>query len=284
MNINELVCRALDEDIGAGDVTTETCVSGALSGIAYVKAKQELVLCGQNIAPIIFAEVSRRYGGDVIYTEVVRDGTFVTAGTVVAEVRGPLRSLLIGERITLNFMMKLSGIATNVRSWVEAAGPTGPKIVDTRKTTPLLRAAEKYAVRCGGGRNHRMGLYDGVMIKDNHITSNGSISGAVSAVRASIHHLLKIEVEVKDVTELREAMEAGADVVLLDNMSDGLLAECVEVARSGPNSVVLEASGNMNPARIQQICHLDLDFISAGGLIHQARWVDLSMKIVEKTR
>ena len=283
MNIANMVAEALDEDLGPGCLTTEACVPPEHFGVAEVRAKQDLVVCGNVLAPEIFRQVSARYGGQVSYLPRLEDGEHATCGDIVAVVEGPLRNLIIGERLALNCMMKLSGIATNVHAWVSAAGASTLRIVDTRKTTPLLREFEKYAVRCGGGANHRMGLYDGVMIKDNHITAVGSIEQAVQVVRASVHHLVKIEVEVSDETQLVAAIDAGADVVLLDNMSDSELERCVGIARSRKPEVLLEASGNMNPTRIASIKDIGLDFVSAGGLIHQATWVDLSMKIVRRS-
>ena len=282
MNIEKMVAEALVEDLGPGDLTTEACVPGDLFGKAHVRAKEDLVVCGNILAPSIFDGVSRRYGGTVSYSVQIPDGEFAKNGDVVAVVEGPLRNLIIGERLALNWMMKLSGIATNVHRWVSAANGSGLRVVDTRKTTPLVREYEKYAVRCGGGFNHRMGLYDGVMIKDNHITAVGSIDAAVSVVRRSVHHLIKIEVEVSNEEQLVTAIDAGADVILLDNMNNERLRRCVELARSKSPTVILEASGNMNPERITAIKDIGLDVISAGGLIHQATWVDLSMKIVSR--
>lgn len=282
MNISKMVMEALIEDLGPGDLTTEACVPAGHTGVAHIRAKEDLIVCGNEIAPIVFDCVSQRYGGAVSYVPKVADGLQAKNGEIVAEVEGPLRNLLIGERLTLNWMMKLSGIATHVHRWVSAAGTSKMRIVDTRKTTPLVREYEKYAVRCGGGANHRMGLYDGVMIKDNHIAAVGSIAEAVSVVRDSVHHLVKIEVEVSNELELISAIDAGADVILLDNMDNGQLIHCVRLARDRNSSVLLEASGNMNPDRIAAIKDIGLDFVSAGGLIHQATWVDLSMKIARR--
>jgi nicotinate-nucleotide pyrophosphorylase (carboxylating) len=283
MGLSELIERALDEDVGFGDVTTESCIPGSATGLATIRAKQPLVVCGQEAARRVFEGVAARFGGSVSVTTLVEDGAHVTNDTKITRLEGSLRSILIGERLALNIMMKLSGIATNVHEWVAASGPDGPSIVDTRKTTPLLRNLEKYAVRCGGGKNHRMALFDGVMIKDNHIVSVGSIKKAVHRVRANAHHLLKIEVEVASIAEVQLALDAGADVLLLDNMNNTMLAEAVALARAVRPEVILEASGNMNPQRISELRGLDLDVISAGGLIHQATWVDLSLTVHERS-
>jgi len=280
MDLHAFVAAALDEDIGPGDLTSEACIDLALDAQAQIVAKQALVVCGHEVAGRVFAEVVERYRcAPVEYQVEIADAATAQPGEVIARLSGPARAILVGERVALNVMMRLSGIATHVQAYVAAAGPDGPRVVDTRKTTPLLRDLEKYAVRTGGAYNHRRGLYDGVMIKDNHIAAMGSITAAVQRVREAVHHLVKIEVEVTDVGGLEEAMNAGADVVLLDNMGDDQLAECVRVARSRRPSLVLEASGNMTPQRIVAIRDIGLDVVSAGGLIHQATWVDLSLRV-----
>jgi nicotinate-nucleotide pyrophosphorylase (carboxylating) len=218
-------------------------------------------------------------GGATVYTPARPDGDAVTSGTVVARVAGPLRNLLVGERTALNFVMRLSGIAKNTRRFVDAAGETGPAVVDTRKTTPLHRQLEKQAVRCGGGRNHRFALYDGVLIKDNHVDAVGSITEAVQRARAANHHLVRVEVEVRTLSEVDEALATSADALLLDNFDDDGLREAVRRARAVKPGIVLEASGNMTPERIARIKDFGLDLVSAGGLVHQARWADLSLKV-----
>jgi nicotinate-nucleotide pyrophosphorylase (carboxylating) len=279
MDLSALISAAVDEDLGPGDVTTLACVPEDSEGTGLIRAKQDLVLCGLDAAWTVFAEVARRLGTDAPdLVADVSDGSRIEKGTVVAEVTGGLQTLLIGERVALNLLMKLSGIATNVARYVEAAGPNGPRVVDTRKTTPLLRSLEKYAVRCGGGHNHRFALYDGAMVKDNHIAAAGGLKEAVAAVRERAHHLTRIEVEARTLTELGHALATDADVIMLDNMDNETLAAAIEQARA-TRPVVLEASGNITPERLLEIRHLDLDVVSAGGLIHQAVWVDLSMKL-----
>lgn len=279
-DVTALLRAALAEDIGPGDLTTDACVPADAEGDAIILAKQDLVLCGQDLARQVFALLADSRGQTVRYEALVPDGALVADRTVVARLHGPLRLLLTGERTALNLLMKLSGIATNVRRYVEAAGPEGPRVVDTRKTTALWRDLEKMAVRVGGGRNHRHALYDGVLIKDNHLLAAGGVTPAIRAARAQAHHLLKIECEVTTLEQLDEAVAAGADALLLDNMDDATLAAAVQRARSLRPSVVLEASGNMSPERIARIRDLGLDLISAGGLIHQARWADLSLDVV----
>jgi nicotinate-nucleotide pyrophosphorylase (carboxylating) len=279
VTLRELVAAALDEDVGAGDVTTEATVPADAMGRGAVVAKQDLVVCGHEAAAAVFAEVDRRQGGTVRYVQRAAEGSSVRAGTTVAEVDGPLRNLLVGERLALNFLMKLCGIATHTRRYVDAAGEGGPRVVDTRKTTPLLRDLEKGAVRAGGGHNHRHALYDGVLVKDNHVAAVGSLTEAVRRARAAAHHLLRVEVEVGTLEQLAEALASGADAILLDNMDDTLLAEAVRRARAAKPGVILEASGNMTPERIAAIRGFGLDLVSAGGLVHHAPWADLSLKL-----
>jgi nicotinate-nucleotide pyrophosphorylase (carboxylating) len=225
------------------------------------------------------AEVFRQLGAE--YEVVAADGVEVTPAALVGRVEGTLASLLMGERTALNFLMRLCGVATHARSVVRAS--QGLRVTDTRKTTPLLRALEKDAVRHGGAANHRYALYDGVLIKDNHIVAAGGITSAVRRARAAAHHLLRIEVEVESLEELAEALAAGADVVLLDNMDDATLRAAVARrdahAAGGRQRAALEASGNMTAERIARIADIGLDFVSMGGLVHQARWSDLSMRI-----
>lgn len=268
MYLSELVRLSLAEDLGPNDVTTTACVDLSRQGSAYILAKQNLVVCGHDPAAEVFRQL------DAHYRSLVSEGTEVQAGTQVAEIEGPLASLLMGERCALNFMMHLCGIASHVRRCVQAAG--GLKLVDTRKTTPLHRALEKHAVRVGGASNHRFGLFDGILIKDNHIVAAGGIAQAVARARAAAHPLLKIEVEVENFEELDQALEAKADVILLDNMDDATLAQAVQRVNK---RAILEASGNLRPERLQRLKDIGIDYASMGGLIHQATWADLSMRI-----
>lgn len=275
--ITDLVRAAVAEDLGHGDLTTDTIVPRELRGAARVLAKGPLVVAGHEVAAAVFAEVDRIRGGSTAYAARVADGTAVEARTVVADVRGPLGNVLIGERTALNFLMRLSGIATHTRRHVEAAGGK-VRIVDTRKTTPLHRALEKAAVRAGGGHNHRHALFDGVLIKDNHVDTIGSLTEAVRRARAGNHHLVRVEVEVRTLAEVDEALGTDADALLLDNMDDDTLREAVRRARAA-RPVVLEASGNMTIARIEALRDIGLDLISVGGLVHHAVWADLSLDV-----
>jgi nicotinate-nucleotide pyrophosphorylase (carboxylating) len=269
MTLSELVRLTFVEDLGPGDLTSNSCVPEGAVGTGRIYSKQALVVSGLAAAAECFGQMGVRF------TPLVTEGASVPAGTDVARIEGSLRGILKAERPALNFLMKLSGIATHTQS-VVAAAEGRVRVVCTRKTTPLHRSLEKAAVRHGGGHNHRHGLFDGVMIKDNHIIAAGGITAAVQAAKATIHHLVKVEVEVENLDELREAMAAGADVVLLDNMDDDTLARAVAV---NDGCCLLEASGNMDATRIAALKDHGLDVISVGGLIHQARWVDLSLRL-----
>jgi nicotinate-nucleotide pyrophosphorylase (carboxylating) len=269
ISIPELVRLSLAEDIGPGDVTTALTVDASARGRARLYAKQPLVVCGQEVA----AEVFRQLGAT--YDVVLQDGAAAQPGQDVGLAEGPLAALITAERCALNFLMRLSGIATHVRTCVE--GVSGLDVLDTRKTTPLHRTLEKHAVRCGGARNHRFGLFDGVLIKDNHIVAAGGVDVAVRRARAGAHPLLRIEVEVESLDELRVALDAGADVVLLDNMDDDTLRQAVVITAGRAR---LEASGNMTAERVRRLAGIGVDQISMGGLIHQARWADLSMRVL----
>ena len=272
MNLAELVRLALDEDLGPGDVTATATIAAAAQGVAVVTARQALVLSGSEPAQ----EAFRQQG--VTWQALHSDGDPVAAGTPVARVEGPLRGRLGAERVALNFLMRLSGVATHTAAVLAHAD--GLRVVDTRKSTPLLRRLEKAAVRHGGGGNHRFGLFDGVLIKENHILGAGGVARAVGLARASAHHLLRVQIEVETLAQLVQAIDAGADAVLLDNMDDATLAQAVAIAGG---RVILEASGNMDAGRIAALSGLGLDQVSMGGLIHQARWADLSLRVEQAT-
>jgi len=272
MTLKALAAAALAEDIGPGDITSQSCLPADQPGRARIFAKQSLVVSGLDIAAEVFA------ARGCALTRVADDGDSLEYGDDLAHIEGPVQDLLIAERVALNFLMRLSGIATNTAG-VVAAAQGKIRVVDTRKTTPLHRLVEKAAVRHGGGYNHRFALYDGVMIKDNHIVAAGGIRPAVAAVRANAHHLVRIEVEVEDMVQLAEALDCGADVLLLDNMDDAAIDAAVAAVAG---RAITEASGNMTAERIRALADLahPPDIVSVGGLIHQARWVDLSMRMI----
>jgi nicotinate-nucleotide pyrophosphorylase (carboxylating) len=276
--MQDLVAASLAEDIGPGDLTADATIPLSQSGSATIIAKEYLVVAGQAPAAETFRQVAMHYGVDVSYSPVAVDGDLVADRAPVARIEGNYRAMLVAERLALNFLMRLSGIATHARPWVVAGGPD-LKVIDTRKSTPGHRQLEKAAVRAGGAFNHRMGLYDGILIKDNHIAAVGSLATAVARAREHAHHLVRVEVEITDLKQLDEAIAVGVDAFLLDNMDDELLTEAVARIRSVRPTAFVEASGNMTPERIAGINHLELDAVSCGGLIHQSTWVDLSMTV-----
>jgi len=270
--VDRIIENALDEDIGPGDITTSAVVDPELRGEAHLLAKEELILAGTEV----FSRVFSILDSGITVEWQFHDGDVVLDGARIARLEGPLRGVLIGERTALNFLQRLSGIATLTRRYVEKTYPETVRVVDTRKTTPGLRILEKYAVRVGGGSNHRFGLFDGILIKDNHIAAAGSISKAVERIRSRVPHTVRIEVEVTDIRGLEEAINAGADAVLLDNMS---LEELSRAVSSAGGRVILEASGGVNLESIGEIAKTGVDLISVGSITHSARSVDISLKV-----
>ena len=268
--------EALKEDLGHGDVTTDALIEPGLKGLAWLRAKEELVLCGLEVAKEVFFLVD----SELSFIPLRKDGEAINSGEVVAEIRGKVASILKGERVALNLLQHLSGVATYTRKFVEKVKDFPVKILDTRKTIPGLRVLEKYAVSCGGGANHRFGLSDGVLIKDNHIKACGSVKEALVRARARLPHVYKIEIEVKDLEELKEALMAGADAVLLDNMDLETLKEAVKLARKIKKDVILEASGGVRLENVREIAATGVDLISIGRLTHSAPAVDLHLKVV----
>ncbi|HZU66358.1 MAG TPA: carboxylating nicotinate-nucleotide diphosphorylase [Ktedonobacteraceae bacterium] len=271
--------QALAEDGAEFDITTLSTVPEGRQAQAHILARQDGVIAGLEVAIATFQELDAR----IAVEQMVKDGAPVHAGQVLARLSGPARSILSAERVAMNFLGHLSGIASLTAQCVDAIEGTGVRILDTRKTTPGLRALEKEAVRLGGGQNHRSGLNDGVLIKDNHIKAAGGIAEAVTAARKAAPHLLKIEVECETLAEVREALEAGADVVLLDNMSIEVMSEAVRLVRRMNPGVLIEASGNIgtNPARLAAVAATGVDFISLGALTHSAPNFDVSLEFVE---
>ena len=274
--LTKVVQRALEEDIGAGDITTEAVVDPELQGGASLVARTDLVLCGLPVA----AEVFRQVDSGVRFEALQAEGCRVGAGQSVAELSGRLAGILTGERVALNFVQRLSGIATLVSRYVDALDGHSVRLVDTRKTTPGLRALEKYAVRIGGGANHRFRLDDGVMIKDNHILAAGGITEAVRRALERAHHLLQVQVEVDTLEQAHEAVAAGARVLLLDNFEPESLREAVTALRSLHSDLVIEASGGIALDTVAAVAATGVDVISCGALIHQAQWLDLALDVV----
>ncbi len=271
-----LIARALEEDIGFGDITTLSTVPAERTLTATILSRQTGVIAGLEVA----AEVFRAVDPALHLELLVAEGAAVTPDAQVARIAGSARSILTAERTALNFLGRLSGIATLAARAVAAVAGTQAAIVDTRKTTPGLRALEKYAVRVGGARNHRFALDDGILIKDNHIAAAGGIGPAIAGARKHAPHLLKIEVECETLEQVREALAAGADVILLDNMSVGQQREAVALIRQHDPRVLIEASGNIgtDPERLAAVAATGVDFISLGALTHSAPNFDLSLE------
>jgi len=270
--LKKLIDSALSEDIGSGDITTDNLVTPDQTGSAEIIAKEPMVLAGLDVARQVFEMIDP----DLTVNTRCTDGDELPPGSRIMTLAGRLGALLHGERTALNFLQRLSGIATHVKPYVDAVGDYPVRLVDTRKTTPGWRVLEKYAVRVGGAANHRMGLYDGVLIKDNHIAACGSITTAVTRVRANTSHLVKIEVEVSTQDEVAEALRAGADIIMLDNMDLDQIGKAV--AKINQRAVV-EISGNVSLEKLPALAQTGVDIISVGALTHQARSVDISMRI-----
>ncbi len=266
----------LAEDIGRGDITTNSTVPRNVRGMGSFLAKEDLVVCGLEVAEAVFAHLDAEIA-DIDAS--VSDGDEVQTGKIFATLKGYADVLLTGERVALNLLQRLSGVATLTRKYVKAVEGTNAQIIDTRKTTPGLRMLEKYAVTVGGAKNHRYGLDDGVLIKDNHIELAGGITEAITWAKKSVGHLHKIEVEISNWAQLREAIMAGADIVLLDNQTPEETAKLVEMARNLNPAVLLEASGGMNLETVRGFAEAGVDLISVGRLTHSAEAVDISFKI-----
>lgn len=274
IGLNELIARALEEDIGHGDLTTGSLIPDEMQASGIFVAKSAGILAGINVSRAVYSYLET---GSTFET-FKSDGDILAAGDVIARVTGKAATLLTGERVALNFLQRLSGIASKTRHMVDLIKYLPAELVDTRKTTPGLRVLEKYAVTVGGARNHRFGLYDGVMIKDNHIKAVGSITQAVSAARQKIPHTIKIEVEVENLEQLEEALQARADIILLDNMDIEQMKKAVELTAG---RALLEASGGINEDTLVEVARTGVDFISSGALTHSAVSLDISFDLTE---
>lgn len=276
--VKQLIRSWLAEDIGSGDITTETTIPKDSVSKAIIHVKEDGVIAGIPIARLVFEVVD----ASLQFTALVQDGDHLKKGTIIIEVEGNTRSILTGERLALNLMQRLSGIATKTNEYVRALQGLPTRLVDTRKTTPGMRLLEKYAVRVGGGHNHRFGLYDAVMIKDNHIKGAGSITAAVQAARQQIPHTMKIEVETESFKQIDEALHAGADIIMLDNMSAASMTEAVKLIKQHSSHIVVEASGGINLETIYHIAATGVDVISVGGLTYSVQALDISLDLNEK--
>jgi nicotinate-nucleotide pyrophosphorylase (carboxylating) len=269
----DLIKRALAEDVGQGDITTAATVAPGGKGRARITVKEKrMILAGG----VLIEPVMRQAGAEPRIVALADEGTELKAGNLLAEIDGKLAGLLIGERTALNFVQLLSGIATTTRAFVDAVKGTRAKIIDTRKTHPGLRVVEKYAVRVGGGHNHRFGLDSGVLIKENHIAAAGTVTKAIEGARRIAPHTLKIEIECETLAQVEEALKAGADAILLDNMT---LDNVRKARKSAGPKVLLEVSGGVSLETVRVIAETGVDLISVGALTHSARFLDISMRI-----
>lgn len=274
MNLKDKLKEALLEDLGSGDITSEALIPERSFSKAFFIAKEEGILCGVPFA----LEVFRLLDPDIQEEILLKDGEHLSPGTVFLKIRGKTRAILGGERVALNLLCHLSGIATRTNKFVKLLQGTEAKILDTRKTTPLWRELEKYAVRIGGGQNHRMGLFDMALIKDNHIRAKGGIKPALKSAKENLRPGVKIEIEVTSVEEFLEALEENPHWIMLDNMPPYEIRKCVEI---GKGKVFLEASGGINENNIREIAETGVDFISLGALTHSVKALDISLELEE---
>jgi nicotinate-nucleotide pyrophosphorylase (carboxylating) len=271
MLILDSVILALREDVGSGDITTETVVPAEIKISANIIAKEAGIICGLLIAKLVFLSVDKT----IEFTDKAKDGKFVKKGTVVATIKGPARGILTAERTALNFLQRLSGISTMTNKFVKAAGK-GVKILDTRKTTPGLRYLEKYAVKMGGGFNHRLGLYDAVLIKGNHVSIAGGVKTAVDLAKKKYGW---VEVEAKTQGQVRDAVASGASRIMLDNMSVADLKRSIKLVRASKRKIEVEVSGGVSLSNIRNIAGTGVDYISIGALTHSAPAIDMNLKV-----
>ncbi|UHA75309.1 carboxylating nicotinate-nucleotide diphosphorylase [Paenibacillus sp. 481] len=268
----------LHEDLGTGDVTTAFTIPEGHQSKGIIHAKEDGIIAGIPVAEMVFDVVD----ASLVFNSFVQDGDVVTKGTVIAEVEGSTHSILTGERLALNLLQRMSGIATKTQAYVNALDGLDVKLVDTRKTTPGHRALEKYAVRVGGGANHRFGLYDSVMIKDNHIKGAGGITEAVARARKHIPYTMNIEVEAETLEQVQEALSAGANIIMLDNMSNDKMKEAVTVIRAASPHVRIEASGGVTLDTIREKALAGVDIISVGALTYSFAALDISLDLNAK--
>ncbi len=272
-----LIQQALSEDIPLGDITTFCTVDSQIQGRAIILAKENCIVAGLFVAQEVFANVDRT----ISCHSMCDEGAAIQTGSILMEMQGSLASILIGERVALNLLQRLCGVATQTAAFVKELTGTRCRILDTRKTTPGLRVLEKYAVRVGGGHNHRFSLSDGVLIKDNHIAACGSITEAVKRVRQNAPHTLTIQCEISNMEELQEALNAGVQAILLDNMGIDALKKAVEFTRKTAPHVLIEASGGITLKNVREIALTGVDMVSTGSITHSVKAVDISLRILK---
>ena len=273
--IKKLIDLGIEEDINTGDVTTDSIIPATMNAVATMTAKQEGVISGLEIVKMVY----EYFQEDVVFTTYFNNGDSVKKGDVILRIEATYPTLLRGERLSLNIFQRMCGIATETARYVKELGGTHTQLLDTRKTAPGLRVLDKMAVKDGGGTNHRMGLYDMAMIKDNHIKMAGGITKAVEQVRANITPEIKIEVETTNLDEVKEAIAAGADIIMLDNMDNATMTEAVKIINAADKGIKTEASGNMSIPRLKEVAATGVDFISVGALTHTVKAMDISMNI-----
>ena len=273
--INKLIDLGIEEDINTGDITTESIIPESMTATATMTAKQDGVISGLEIVKMVYD----RFQDDVVFTPYFNNGDHVKKGDVILKIEATYPTLLRGERLSLNIFQRMCGIATETARYVKELAGTHTQLLDTRKTAPGLRVLDKMAVKHGGGTNHRMGLYDMAMIKDNHIKMAGGIAKAVEQVRSSIPSDIRIEVEATNLEEVQQAIEAGADIIMLDNMSNPAMTEAVALIRKADKGIKTEASGNMSIERLREVAETGVDYISVGALTHTVKGMDISMNI-----
>ena len=273
--INKLLDLGIEEDINTGDITTESIIPATMNGVATMTAKQDGVISGLDIVKMVYD----RFQSDVVFTPYFKDGDRVKKGDVILKIEATYPTLLRGERLSLNIFQRMCGIATETAKYVKELEGTHTELLDTRKPAPGLRVLDKMAVKHGGGTNHRMGLYDMAMIKDNHIKMAGGIAKAVEQVRARIAQGIKIEVETTNLDEVHQAIAAGADIIMLDNMDTQAMTEAVKIINAANKGIKTEASGNMSIPRLKEVAATGVDYISVGALTHTVKGMDISMNI-----
>ena len=278
--INKLLDLGIEEDVNTGDITTESIIPESMNATATMTAKQDGVISGLEIVKMVYD----RFQDDVVFTPYFKDGDTVKKGDVILKVEATYPTLLRGERLSLNIFQRMCGIATETARYVKELKDTQTRLLDTRKTAPGLRVLDKLAVKHGGGTNHRMGLYDMAMIKDNHIKMAGSIAKAVEQVRSKIDKGIKIEVETTNLDEVRQAIDAGADIIMLDNMGTEMMTQAVSIIKESGKGLKTEASGNMSIPRLLEVAATGVDFISVGALTHTVKGMDISMNIQVENR
>ena len=270
--LKDIVCKALTEDIGMGDITTDNIIKPDHESNGFILCKENGILAGINVTKVVFEQVD----SSIIFEPFFNDGDMIKTGDKIAKIQGRTASILKAERVALNFLQRLSAIATKTRKYVAIVRDFPVRITDTRKTTPNLRMLEKYAVTVGGGKNHRMGLYDAVMIKDNHILAAGSISNAVRKIKRRIPHTVKIEVEVENMEQVMEAVENHVDIIMLDNMNIKDMRKAVDYI---DKRAIVEASGGINENNLREVAKTGVDVISMGTLTGDIRSLDISLDL-----